>query len=210
MSAALAGTAGRRFALLDCGIVAGPLFAGAVLVQAAARPGFDPSRHPLSLLALGPHGWVQVSAFVLTGLLAIAGAVGVRRALHSGPAGTWGPLLYGLFGVAMIASGVLPADPYNGYPAQEAETITWHGVAHDSAATVSGIAVLAASLVFARRYAKLRRRGWMAYCLTVPVLDLALSGAAGAASDFRLLLLAGIVDWTFLAVIAVQLRGNAK
>ena len=42
--------------LLACGIVAGPLFLAAWLLQAFTRDGFDPTRHPLSLLSLGELG----------------------------------------------------------------------------------------------------------------------------------------------------------
>jgi len=68
--------------LLSCGALAGPLFLTTVLVQEATREGFDPSRHPLSALSLGDLGWIQTTNFVLTGLLATAGAVGARHALR--------------------------------------------------------------------------------------------------------------------------------
>jgi len=42
--------------LLACGILAGPLFLAVWLLQALTRDGFDPSRHPLSLLSLGSWG----------------------------------------------------------------------------------------------------------------------------------------------------------
>ena len=39
--------------LLACGIVAGPLFLAVWAIQAIVRDGFDPGRHPISLLSLG-------------------------------------------------------------------------------------------------------------------------------------------------------------
>jgi hypothetical protein len=45
-------TTGTR-ALLACGVVAGPLVVAVAVLQALTRQGFDPSRHPLSLLRLG-------------------------------------------------------------------------------------------------------------------------------------------------------------
>jgi Protein of unknown function (DUF998) len=89
---------GTRPALLACGAVAGPLYVGVALLQVLTRDGFDLRRHPLSLLSLGDLGWVQIANFVVSGLLAIAFAVGSRRVLHPGRAGTWGPLLLGLYG----------------------------------------------------------------------------------------------------------------
>src|SRR5215831_7565091 len=65
--------------LLACGIVAGPLFTVVGLTQALTRPGFDITRHALSLLSNGELGWIQVCNFLLTGLLFVACAVGMRQ-----------------------------------------------------------------------------------------------------------------------------------
>ena len=58
--------------LLACGVALGPLFYVVVVAQIVTRTGFDISRHPLSLLSLGDAGWIQITNFILTGLLAIA------------------------------------------------------------------------------------------------------------------------------------------
>src|SRR5829696_4666070 len=71
--------------LLGYGVLAGPFYVTVALAQALTRDGFDLSRHPWSLLALGAHGWIQIANFVLTGLMVVAAAVGVRRALATGP-----------------------------------------------------------------------------------------------------------------------------
>jgi Protein of unknown function (DUF998) len=76
-------TTGTR-ALLACGVVAGPLVVAVAVLQALTRQGFDPSRHPLSLLRLGALGWIQITNFVVAGLLVVAFAVGLRRVLHPG------------------------------------------------------------------------------------------------------------------------------
>ena len=47
-------------ALLTCGMSAGPLYIIAGLIQVAIRPGFDITRHSLSLLANGDLGWIQI------------------------------------------------------------------------------------------------------------------------------------------------------
>src|SRR5256884_1637427 len=103
-------------ALLACGGVAGPLFMVVALVQAFTRPGFGLRRHAISMLSLGDLGWVQITNFELTGLLAVALAIGMRRALHPGRAGTWGPLLMGAYGVGFIIAGVFRIDPALGFP----------------------------------------------------------------------------------------------
>ncbi|HET6728167.1 MAG TPA: DUF998 domain-containing protein, partial [Jiangellaceae bacterium] len=64
-------------ALLACGVVAGPLFIVVGVLQMLTRDGFDPSRHPLSLLSLGDLGWIQIANFVIAGLLFTASGVGM-------------------------------------------------------------------------------------------------------------------------------------
>ena len=76
--------------LLACGVVAGPLFIAVALLQALTRQGFDLGRHPLSLLSLGELGWIQITNFVVAGLLTVAFAVGLRRVLHPGRAAPGG------------------------------------------------------------------------------------------------------------------------
>src|SRR5678816_3593273 len=64
--------------LLRCGIVAGPLYVGLGLIQMAIRPGFDITRHSLSLMSNGNLGWIQIFNFLVTGMLLVLGAVGVK------------------------------------------------------------------------------------------------------------------------------------
>src|SRR5918998_980221 len=86
-----------RFLL--AGALAGPLFLGAFLVEGAYRAGYDPMRHPISSLALGRTGWVQIASFLVSGMLTLAFAVGLRRTLRPGPGAAAGPLLVAGWGV---------------------------------------------------------------------------------------------------------------
>src|SRR5258708_23866768 len=101
--------------LLVSGIVAGPLFIVVVLIQAFTRQGFDLVRLPLSLLSLGDLGWIQITNFVVDGLLAVAFAGCIRRQLHPGLGGTLGPGLVWIYGVGLIADRVLHPDPAFGF-----------------------------------------------------------------------------------------------
>jgi Protein of unknown function (DUF998) len=102
--------------LLVCGVALGPLFYVVVVLQILTRTGFDIRRHPLSLLSLGDAGWIQIANFILTGLLAVACSVGVRRALRNAACGTWGPLLIATYGLGMIVAGLFPPDQLLGFP----------------------------------------------------------------------------------------------
>ncbi|WP_193596914.1 DUF998 domain-containing protein [Microbacterium sp. YJN-G] len=78
-------TAAKSRALLGALAVTGPLWAAVSLIQAFTRPGFDLSRHPLSMLSLGDLGWLQIANFIVAGALAIIGA----RGLPPGSAARW-------------------------------------------------------------------------------------------------------------------------
>ena len=77
--------------LLAYGVIAGPVYVLVSLAQALTRAGFDLTRHPWSLLSNGGPGWIQITNFVATGLMTVALAVGLRRALRPGRGGTWAP-----------------------------------------------------------------------------------------------------------------------
>lgn len=159
--------------LLICAVIAAVLFVGASLVQAVTRPGFDLARQPLSLLLLGDLGWIQFINFELVGVLAIASAVGVRRGLHPGPAGTWGPMLIGAWGAGLIIAGLFRPDPSMGFPpgapAGNPPAMSIHSMVHGIGFFVSLASLVAACLVFTRRFVAHGQRWWAAYCVATAV-----------------------------------------
>src|SRR5947208_7056709 len=140
-------------ALLASGVAGGSLFMVVALVQAFTRPGFDLRRHAISMLSLGDLGWIQVTDFIGCGLLILALAVGIRRALHPGPAATWGPLLVGAYGVGLVAAGLFRTDPALGFPpgapAGMPTAMSWHAVLHSIAFFVAFTSLTAACFVLA-------------------------------------------------------------
>jgi hypothetical membrane protein len=207
-------------ALLACGAVAGPLFLLVVIVQDYTRAGFDPRQHPLSLLSLGDLGWIQVTNFVVTGLLNVAFAVGLRRVLHPGHGGTWGPLLIGAYGVGLVGTGIFRADPAWGYPPGAPPGLpddpSWHYILHGVAFFVVFISLIAACFVFARRFAAQGARGWAAYSaatgIALPALYLLASLLAGDGENpqpLSLLLRAiALLGWGWASMLAVRLRST--
>jgi hypothetical protein len=135
--------------LLGCGILAGPLYVAVSLTQALTRDGFDLRRHAWSLLSNGDLGWLQITNFIGTGLLTVAGAAGLwRTAVHG-----WAPRLLGIYGVSLIVAGIFRADPAQGFPVGTAQTTTvsWHGLVHFTAGAVGFGCLIAACFVLARR-----------------------------------------------------------
>ncbi|TMQ89742.1 DUF998 domain-containing protein [Actinomadura soli] len=194
--------------LLGCGAVAGPLFVLLIAAQAMTREGFDAARHPLSMLALGEHGWIQTANFLVSGVLVLASAIGLRRVMAPGTAGrTWGTRLIAVYGVSLVWAGVFPTDPMDGFPAGTpagAGEVSWHGMLHNLAPVGMGLALSAACLVFARRFAREGNRGWTICSVVAAAAYLVLGLAAFPAEEFRLMLAGGAAIWTWAAVLSIK------
>jgi len=101
---------------LTFGAYAGPVFLLGSFAQLPLNPGFDLTRHAFSFLSNGPHGWIQQTVFVVTGILNIATGVGLARSL-TGRARFVAAASALLLGAGQIVAGVWPPDPAFGYPA---------------------------------------------------------------------------------------------
>jgi len=172
--------------LLSGGLIAGPLFIGASYAQVLTRPGFDLTRHAISMLTLGDQGWIQSANFEITGLLVLACAVGMRRVLRSGRASTWAPLLYGAYGLGLVVAGLFTPDPALGFPpgapSEMPADMSPHALLHTLGFMVSFASLIVACFVFARRFNGLGWRGWAVYSAATglaPVPFIALSLALG-------------------------------
>jgi hypothetical protein len=199
--------------LLGCCIIAGPLFVVASLAQAFTRTGFDLGRHPISLLSLGSLGWLQIANFVVSGVLYVAGAVGLREALRPGRGSTWAPRLVAITGVGLIVAGVFTTDAGAGFPPGApagAPTMSWHGVLHEIGFGLSVVGAIAACGVFARRYAALGRRGWAVTAIATVVAVLVIVGWPDLNTLSVRLVIATAALFGFLSAVAAQLFGQAR
>jgi Protein of unknown function (DUF998) len=176
--------------LVTAGAVAGPLFVVVGLVQVLTREGFDLSRHPLSLLALGDLGWIQIANFIVAGVLMLAFAVGARQSLGVGPGRVWAPALFALYGVGLVLGGAFTADPALGFPVGTPEGYptewTYHGMVHAFAAPLAFLALVAVTFVVARRLAWEGHRAAAVWSRVIGVACLLLCIPFGPAMSVRL------------------------
>ncbi|MBE1484426.1 DUF998 domain-containing protein [Plantactinospora soyae] len=202
--------------LLGCGAVAPGLFILVFLVDGATRAGYDPTYHPVSALSLGPRGWIQITNFVLTGLLLLGFAVGLRRALHPGRASRWGPLMISGYGLSLLLSGTFVMDPTRGYPpgttGDSSAGTSWHGVLHDNLGIVVFLSVPIACFILARRsVTRPYGHAWAGYDILTGIAGLALLVAFGSAWEtdhpstglIQRVMIA--VDWTWITLLALRL-----
>lgn len=102
--------------LLICGALVGPLFTIAWFIEGVTRIHYDPMRHPISSLALGEFGWTQIANFLVTGILTLVLAFGLRKAFKLEGATTWIPTLITIVGIGFLGTGFFATDPLSGYP----------------------------------------------------------------------------------------------
>jgi len=208
--AAASETTGAPKALLSAGVIAGPLYVGVGLFEAFTRPGYDLTRHSLSLLANGDLGWVHILMLVTAGLLTIAGAIGLRQAIGRSRA----PMLIGLYGAGLVAAGFLTADPALGFPPGTPDgppaVYSWHGIGHFVAGAVGFLCLIAACFVMARRLRARGHGGWAVYSIATGIAFLA--GFVGIASGNQSPTInlafgaAVVVAWTWITLIFARAR----
>ncbi len=194
--------------LLRWGAAAGPFYLALGVGQGLARDGFDFARHPLSVLANGPGGWIQTANFALTGAMVIAAAAGFRRALGPKARGmTWCLAAYGL---GMITAAVFPADPVDGFPpgtpAGFPTSISTTGLIHFIVGAFVFL-MLAMSALFAAWTMFRRRVAGLAWLSLVSGLIVLVGFFGGMVSPIGVLgiWLAVVVGWAWLAVISIRL-----
>lgn len=146
-----------------CGVVAGPLLVAVLAGQALWNPRYDAGTDPISSLALGPYGWVQIATFVVVGLLVAVFGTAVRRRARGTSERLAGVLLV-VMGGGLAGVGVFVTDP-----------TAWHGMVHNLATAVAINAGLLAAAVLTLVWWREERR-WAAGYGLATVLACAVLG----------------------------------
>ncbi|HLI89853.1 MAG TPA: DUF998 domain-containing protein [Ktedonobacteraceae bacterium] len=174
--------------LLTGGTVGPLLFILVILVEGATRPGYDAWTQAASALSLSDQGWMQITNFIVCGLLILGFAVGVRQVFRNGPGRTWGPILLAVVGAGLIIAGIFVTDPAQGYPpgtpAGPSLHTTLHGAIHFFIGGLAFFSGLPAScFVFARRFAgDTQWKGWSLYSIISSIMMIAFFVAFAIAS----------------------------
>lgn len=198
--------------LLGYGVIAGPLYVLVAAAQAFTRDGFYPTRHAVSQLANGDLGWIQTANFLVTGAMTVAGAVGVGRALRQGRLATWATALLAVYGIGLIAAGVLRADPSDGFPPGTPAGVgamSWHGTGHFIAASVGFVCLVAAGFVVGAAFARRDSTGWAWFSRITALVFAgsfaALASGSGGAVAILAFTAAVVLAWAWLSAISVHL-----
>ena len=197
--------------LLGWGVVAGAFYLTVGIVHGVVEPAFSFTEHPLSSLMLAPWGWVQATNLILTGVMVLAAAVGFYRSVSPAAMQRRAGTAVGIYGVALILSGIFEPDPVDGFPdATSTETTTTtSGFLHLTLGGV-GLVALAASAVFIAQWysgrgerQRARRSKAGAGVVGVGLVG----GAALAATPVGVVLLwiAVVTGWAWLADTSIFL-----
>ena len=201
---------------LYAGIV-GPLpFVVVFLVEGAARPGYSAWRHYVSQLATGNGGWMQVVNFLVCGTLVLVFAIALRQAIKGSRGSIAGPVLVGLFAVALLVAGAFVTDPALGYPVGAPQVHTTHGTIHGLAGLAAFTLLPATAFVMAWHFAAACERRWTIYSVGVGVLIVVFFIASRTVSTMdtvgawpnaptgffqRIAIIGG---WTWIAMVALH------
>lgn len=208
------GRAAATRSFLGWGVVAGPFYLVTAVIHAAVKPGFDFTRHALSLLMVTDTGWIQRANLILVGGMVIAAAIGFRRAI-AGRTGAAVAILVGIYGVALIGSGVFAPDPMGGFPAGMDERVTVSGLLHLAFGAVGFLALGVAAIVFSAwcRSTGRRAAGILSVIAGIVVIASFVGGGAMSQQAAGVLLLwvsvvTGLAWLAGASVIAYQAVGH--
>ncbi|PRB10263.1 DUF998 domain-containing protein [Microbacterium sp. MYb62] len=195
--------------LLLFAALAGPFFSVSSFLQATTREGFDIRVHPLSQLATGSLGWVQMLTFVVAGLGGIMLAVAYRGVRPEGVGRRLVPIFVSVFGAAFLIAGLFPMDPQNGFPVGAPNGVvpmSWHSIVHTAAAALSFLALAVACITLLVREIRAKHaaaaigHGAVALVLLLPM--------SPTESSIQIAL-AGAVAFGWVTVMAIRLRRAA-
>jgi hypothetical membrane protein len=191
--------------LFGYGVIAGPFYLLASIIDGATRSGFSFTRDSWSVLSLGPRGWIHVTVFILTGLMVIAAAIAFRRHLEKSD-GRLAWSFLGFYGLMLIVAGISRPDPTGG-------AFSLHGVVHLAAGGLGFVAFAVQALVLARRFFRRSQPGlgWLSVAAGVLLIVGFGAIASGTSSAAIVLLFTGtvILSWVWLSLVSLRFYREA-
>lgn len=192
--------------LLMAGIAAAGIFFLVATIESFMRPGFNLSRHAVSMLSLGDRGWLMMATFIISGALTMMFATGVWRATGAVAA----PVLLGLYGLGLVMAGVFPAPAALGFPPGTPEDLqpvmNTPAVLHSIAFMLAFTSLIVACFVLAVNFWAAGSLPWTAFFalagIAMPVLvGLGMSSIVATGLAFYV---SGMVGWLVVVAMGVK------
>ena len=131
------------------GMIGSLLFLAVFVAEDVFSPDFDWLSTAVSEHSRTPHGWIQITTFIVVGLLFVIFSGGISEELRNVPGSRTGPLMIGITGVCLILSGPFVTDP--GGVVMGSSGATWHGAVHGIVGAIAFTLMPLSCFVFYRR-----------------------------------------------------------
>lgn len=196
------------------GMIGSLLFLAVFVAEDVFSPDFNWLSTAVSEHSRTPHGWIQITTFIVVGLLFVIFSRGIAEELRNVPGSRTGPWMVGIIGVCLILSGPFVTDP--GGVVMSSPGATWHGVVHGIVGAIAFTLMPLSCFVFYRRLRS--QPAWSSFArwsLTVcfviifgiVLLKLAQLGVMhGLLGLFQRVLLVAYFGWIF--VLALKLHAS--
>ena len=110
------------------GMIGSALFILVFTIEGWLRPGYDWRSTFISELSIGPRGWIQITNFIVLGILFLIFTWGVAHVFRTGKASKAGPILLAIIGFSFLVSGPFVTDVAGTPRDQMTLTGTLHGI----------------------------------------------------------------------------------
>ena len=130
------------------GLIGSLLFVAIFVAEDVFSPDFNWLSTAVSEHSRTAHGWIQITTFILVGLLLVIFSRGIVEELRNAPGSRTGPLMIGIIGVCLILSGPFVMDPDG--VVMGSSGATWHGAVHGIVGAIAFTLMPLSCLVFYR------------------------------------------------------------
>jgi hypothetical protein len=137
----------KRIAAM-AGLLGSAIFVLTFTLEGLFRPGYDPLSTFVSALSLGPRGWIQITNFLIFGLLFFLFTRRIADEIRSGKASKGGLVLLTIIALCYFFSGPFVMDP-TGTPLAQS---TVHGTIHGILGAIVFMLMPISCFVYLRRF----------------------------------------------------------
>lgn len=150
------------------GILGPALFVGIFSAEGAIRSGYDPFSMYISALSLGSRGWIQMTNFIVLGLLLFLFTLGLSKEFPTGKASRWGIIVFYVLSALFLISGPFVMDPSE----TPANQMTVHGLIHGLAGGIVFLLMPISIFIFLRRFhADARWQSFQQWTLILGIIE---------------------------------------